>query len=83
MKLADLDPRPYIQGLVSFVQWVLIAIGLTLMLGLYAGSMLAKFGFGTRFLPTATAIDLMYYGIAWTCVSGLFATIMRTLTGNK
>lgn len=80
--LDKLDPRPYIQNIVDFIQWALIAIGLTLMLALFAGSMLAKFGFAVRFLPTAAPLELMYYGIAWTCVSGLFATITRSITGR-
>ena len=60
---------------VSLIQWALTAIGLTLMLALFAGTMLVKFGIGTARFVTAPPLDLMYLAIAWSAVSGLFNVI--------
>lgn len=75
--MANIDPRQAANEVISLAQWVLTTLCGILLLALLCSSLLAKFGLPNLRLPTAPPLDLMYYGIAWVCYTGMIGALFK------
>ena len=62
---------------VSFAQWALTTAAGLLFMALLLTSLGAKAGITTRYLPAVPALELLCYGGAWACFTGMLSGVLK------
>jgi hypothetical protein len=70
MAQQNIDIRSAISEVAGWVQWALTTAGQLMMTAIFCASLARQFHWPTFGVPVLNWVDLMYVGLAWTCVSG-------------